>query len=53
MKKLNEKDVEYRFDGVSGPKYLIRGPFVDIGMVVLMPGEDFNTHFTQKLRRIF
>ncbi len=53
MEIINEKDIEYRFDGVSGPKYLIRGPHVDIGMVVLMPGEDFNTHYHNKIEENF
>ncbi len=43
--KLNEAVIPYRFKGVSGPKYLMRGPRSDFGMVVLMPGEDFQTHY--------
>lgn len=44
MNKVNENDFEYRF-GDSGPKYLFKGPNVDIGVVVLKPGQDFETHY--------
>ena len=43
--KINEKEVAYRFNNISGPKYLLRGPRSDFGMVCLMPGEDFRTHY--------
>lgn len=43
MFKINEKDLSYRF-GDSGPKYLIRGPRVSFGVVVLKAGEDFQNH---------
>jgi quercetin dioxygenase-like cupin family protein len=44
MKKVNENDFEYRF-GDNGPKYLTKGPNVDIGLVVLKPGQDFPNHY--------
>ncbi|UAL53187.1 MULTISPECIES: cupin domain-containing protein [Metabacillus] len=44
MKKVNENDFEYRF-GDNGPKYLLQGPNVDIGIVVLKPGQDFPNHY--------
>ncbi len=53
MEIVNERDIPYRFDGVSGPKYLLRGPHVDIGLVVLMPGEDFNTHYHTEIEENF
>ena len=40
MLLVNENDKEYRF-GDSGPKYLMRGPNVDFGIVRLKPGEGF------------
>ena len=43
--KKNEREVPYRFNGISGPKYLLRGPRSDFGLVILMPGEDFQTHY--------
>ena len=53
MEIINEKDIPYRFDGISGPKYLLRGPHVDIGLVVLMPGEDFKTHYHTEIEENF
>jgi mannose-6-phosphate isomerase-like protein (cupin superfamily) len=50
---INEKEVAYRFDGISGPKYLLRGPHVDIGMVVIMPGEDFTCHYHERIEEDF
>lgn len=43
MFKSNESDHKYRF-GDSGPKYLLNGPRVNFGVVVLKPGQDFNNH---------
>lgn len=51
--KIHESEVEYRFDGISGPKYLMRGPRSDFGMVVLMPGEDFQTHYHRTIEENF
>jgi mannose-6-phosphate isomerase-like protein (cupin superfamily) len=51
--KINESEVPYRFNNVSGPKYLLRGPRSDFGVVVLMPGEDFQTHFHSAIEENF
>ncbi len=51
--KIHESSVKYRFNGISGPKYLMRGPRSDFGMVVLMPGEDFQTHYHNHLEENF
>lgn len=51
--KIHESEVEYRFDGISGPKYLMRGPRSDFGMVVLMPGEDFQAHYHRTIEENF
>ena len=50
---IHESEVTYRFDGISGPKYLMRGPRVDVGLVVLMPGEDFQTHYHRTIEEDF
>lgn len=50
---IHEDEVEYRFDGISGPKYLSRGPRADVGMVILMPGEDFQTHYHRQVEENF
>jgi quercetin dioxygenase-like cupin family protein len=43
MYLTNEKDHEYRF-GDYGPKYLTNGPRVDLGVVVITPGETHPCH---------
>uniref|UniRef100_UPI00398C7047 cupin domain-containing protein n=1 Tax=Salmonella enterica TaxID=28901 RepID=UPI00398C7047 len=43
MQNTNEKNHEYRF-GDNGPKYLIRGPGCDMGLVILQPGQSFTNH---------
>ncbi|WP_432408973.1 cupin domain-containing protein [Wukongibacter sp. M2B1] len=52
MFKLNESDREYRF-GDSGPKYLMRGPRANFGIVVLKPGQDFNNHYHNLMEENF
>ncbi|WP_409294255.1 cupin domain-containing protein [Peribacillus sp. SCS-26] len=44
MHKVNESESHYRF-GDWGPKYLSKGPNIDIGIVVLKPGQDFQNHY--------
>ena len=43
MYLTNESDHEYRF-GTYGPKYLTKGPAVDLGVVVITPGETHPCH---------
>ncbi len=38
MKQINEKDFQYR-GGESGVKYLMRGPSIDWGLILLKQGE--------------
>jgi mannose-6-phosphate isomerase-like protein (cupin superfamily) len=38
MKKVHEGDFEWR-NGDSGVKYLMRGPSIDWGLILLKPGE--------------
>ena len=51
--KINEREVKYRFNDISGPKYLLRGPNADFGLVVLMPGEDFKAHYHSHIEENF
>ena len=44
MSIVNENEREYRF-GDSGPKYLLKGPRMSFGVVVLQPGQDFIAHY--------
>lgn len=43
MKKINENDFEYR-NGDSGPKYLMRGPNIDWGVLLLKPKTKMGPH---------
>lgn len=47
-----ESDVEYRF-GDSGPKYLMKGPRINCGVVVLKPGQDFKAHYHKHMEENF
>ncbi|MGF9966165.1 cupin domain-containing protein [Bacillus rhizoplanae] len=52
MLKVNEEDFSYRF-GDNGPKYLLKGPNIDIGVVVIKPGQDFQNHYHTTCEEIF
>lgn len=52
MLKVNESEFEFRF-GDYGPKYLLKGPNVDIGIVVLKPGQDFQNHYHTTCEEVF
>ncbi|ENQ3106988.1 cupin domain-containing protein [Bacillus cereus] len=52
MLKVNEEDFSYRF-GDNGPKYLVKGPNIDIGVVVIKPGQDFQNHYHTTCEEIF
>lgn len=52
MLLINENELPYRFEE-SGPKYLLRGPNIDFGIVRLMPGEDFSNHFHERIEENF
>ncbi len=43
MKKVHESDFEYR-NKDSGVKYLMRGPSIDWGIILLKPGELMGKH---------
>ena len=50
---VNESAVPYRVNNASGPKYLLRGPNVDFGLILLLPGEDLNTHYHSQIEENF
>ncbi|RDW15444.1 cupin domain-containing protein [Oceanobacillus chungangensis] len=52
MAIVNENEKEYRF-GDSGPKYLMRGPRMNFGIVVLTPGQDFAAHYHNMMEENF
>jgi mannose-6-phosphate isomerase-like protein (cupin superfamily) len=50
--KVHENDFEYRF-GDSGPKYLLKGPNIDVGIVIIQPGQDFQNHHHTTCEEVF
>lgn len=54
MKKVHEEDFEYR-NKDSGVKYLMRGPSIDWGLILLKPGEKMgeNAHGHNELDETF
>ncbi|HAX39963.1 MAG TPA: cupin domain-containing protein [Clostridiales bacterium] len=52
MFTVSESEKEYRF-GDSGPKYLMRGPRIGCGVVVLKPGQDFKGHYHKVMEENF
>ncbi len=44
MDKINENEKEYRF-GDWGPKYIIKGPRMNMGIIRLKPGQKLTPHF--------
>ncbi|HSU80399.1 MAG TPA: cupin domain-containing protein [Candidatus Angelobacter sp.] len=52
MLKVHEAESAYRF-GDHGPKYLSKGPNIDIGVVQLKPGQDFQNHYHTTVEETF
>ena len=52
MEKISESDKEYR-GGDSGVKYLIRGPHIDWGVILLSPGEQMGGHYHHEVEETF
>ena len=52
MKIINENDLEYK-GGDSGPKYMIRGPLIDWGIILYKPGEKLGEHYHNKTEETF
>jgi len=52
MEKMNEKDRAYR-GGTSGVKYLLRGPRIDWGVILLKPGETMGAHGHREVEETF
>ena len=49
---VQESTIPYRF-GDWGPKYLVKGPRNDVGIVVLKPGQDFPAHYHERVEESF
>ena len=52
MEKINEGEKEFR-NVDSGVKYLFRGPKLDLGLIVLKPGEKMGVHGHNEVEEIF
>lgn len=50
MQRANEADLAYR-GGDSGVKYMIRGPLLDWGVILLKPGRAWAATTTARWRR--
>jgi len=52
MERANEKQSEYR-KGDSGPKYIMRGPRIEWGIIRLKPGEEMGAHGHREVEETF
>jgi quercetin dioxygenase-like cupin family protein len=52
MQKASEADLEYR-NGDSGVKYLMRGPKIDWGVILLLPGQTLGGHYHEQVEETF
>lgn len=52
MQRVNENDLAYR-GGDSGVKYLMRGPKIDWGVILLLPGQTLGGHYHQEVEETF
>jgi len=53
MEKVNENEKEYRKGNKSGPKYLMRGPKLEWGIIRLEPGEAMGAHGHNEVEEVF
>jgi len=52
MQKIKESEQEYR-GGDSGVKYLFRGPHLDWGVILLLPGQSLGGHYHNQVEETF
>jgi mannose-6-phosphate isomerase-like protein (cupin superfamily) len=52
MQRISEKDCAYR-DGDSGVKYLLRGPRIDWGVILLKAGQSLGAHYHEEVEETF
>jgi mannose-6-phosphate isomerase-like protein (cupin superfamily) len=50
--RSNERDAGYS-RGEYGPAYLARGPRIDIGVILLRPGDEYRNHYHQHSENSF
>lgn len=52
MQRINEADCGFRH-GDHGPKYLMRGPHLDWGIIVFRPGQQLGRHCHERVEETF
>jgi len=52
MQRVNQFDIEFR-NRKSGAKYMFRGPFIDWGVLTLLPGETLGGHYHEEVEETF
>jgi mannose-6-phosphate isomerase-like protein (cupin superfamily) len=52
MQRVNESECAYR-GGDSGVKYLMRGPRIDWGVILLLPGQSLGGHYHEQVEETF
>ncbi|MBN1399474.1 MAG: cupin domain-containing protein [Anaerolineae bacterium] len=52
MQKISERELTYR-DGDSGVKYLFRGPKIDWGVILMLPGQTLGGHYHEQVEETF
>ena len=52
MERISEADCEFRF-GDHGPKYLLRGPRIEWGVIVFKPGQQLGRHCHNEVEETF
>ncbi len=52
MEQVKESEKEFR-GGKSGVKYLFRGPKIDWGVILLLPGERLGGHYHKEVEETF
>ncbi|MHB9031784.1 MAG: cupin domain-containing protein [Anaerolineae bacterium] len=53
MQHVKESEQAYRGGGISGVKYLVRGPRIDWGIILLSPGEKLGGHYHHEVEETF
>jgi quercetin dioxygenase-like cupin family protein len=52
MEKISESQKQFR-GGDSGVKYLFRGPRIDWGVILLLPGQSLGGHYHHEVEETF
>ena len=53
MQRIKESEQPFRAGALSGVKYLMRGPRIDWGVILLLPGEKLGGHYHHEVEETF